>query len=223
MAAFGAGVDVTLTPSSGPVAWGGACTAQARCVVPMNPCEIGHGLDRRRPLSRVSARREQDREGIDRRQPAGNPCGDDVRRAVAHRRAETLRAIPEAGWIFAGWSGSLSRASRATCDVVARAAASVSSPPSWRPGTLFPVAVSKVGQGTVTSKPAGHHCGRTCSRGFPAGSTVTIEAAAEEQEMDVRALGRRMQGTQDDMRDPARRREVRRCTFGRVADPTHLT
>jgi len=46
--------------------------------------------------------------------------------------------------------------------------------------TLFlnPITVSKSGKGTVTSSPAGIACGKTCTRGYAFGTSVTLKAKA---------------------------------------------
>ena len=61
------------------------------------PREVRDGLDRRRRAFARSARGEQDGEGIDRRQPAGIPCGDTCGVLLPIGTRTTLQAIPEAG------------------------------------------------------------------------------------------------------------------------------
>ena len=180
------------------------------------PCEVRDGVDRGRAAFARSARGGKT-EGIDRRQPAGNLMRRGVRCRPARRSADDAAGDPRTGMGLRGWSGSC-RGVAPSCDVVARAAASVVAA-FVEAGTRFPVAVTKIGQGTVTSEPAGIDCGRACSRAFPAGSTVTVEAAPKK------ASGRSCAGTeparaQDDVRDRARRREGRVGDVGRVADPT---
>jgi hypothetical protein len=86
-------------------------------------------------------------------------------------------------------------------------------------GTLFPVAVTKVGQGTVESRPAGIDCGRTCSRSFPAGSTMTIEATPKKKWTFVRWSGA-CKGKKPVCTLPLDGAKSVSATFGRVADPT---
>jgi hypothetical protein len=86
-------------------------------------------------------------------------------------------------------------------------------------GTQFPLAVTKVGQGTVKSRPTGIDCGSTCSRSFPAGSTVTIEATAREKWIFVRWSGA-CKGKKPVCTIPLDGAKSASATFGRVADPT---
>ena len=43
---------------------------------------------------------------------------------------------------------------------------------------LNPITVSKSGKGTVTSSPAGIACGKTCTHGYPYGTSATLKAKA---------------------------------------------
>jgi len=58
-----------------------------------------------------------------------------------------------------------------------------------RAGTRFPVAVTKAGKGRVTSTPAGINCGTVCSRTFPAGKVVRLEAVPDKGWQFVRWSG----------------------------------
>ena len=87
-------------------------------------------------------------------------------------------------------------------------------------GTLFPVAVTKIGQGTVTSTPAGIDCGRACSRSFPAGSTVTIEAAPTSNKWTFVRWDGACKGKKPTCAIPLDGAKSAAATFGRVADPT---
>jgi hypothetical protein len=215
VASFGAGVPVTLTPS-GPVTWGGACTGSGSCVVPMTRARsvtaaIGGVQPSQRPLA-VSVTGKGTVVSA-----AGISCGTSCGALVPAGSRTMLQAVPGEGWILAGWSGSC-RGVAASCVVLARGAvAAVAS--FVEAGTLFSVAVTKVGQGTVKSRPPGIDCGRTCSRSFPAGSTMTIEATPREKWTFVRWSGA-CKGKKPICTLPLDGAKSASATFGRVADPT---
>jgi large repetitive protein len=92
----------------------------------------------------------------------------------------TLSATPLAGWSFSHWSGN-----QADCnDGVVRMDAARSCtanfvrgglPPPPPPQT-FTLTITKKGQGTVTSSPAGINCGADCSEAYASGTVVTLSA-----------------------------------------------
>jgi hypothetical protein len=217
VASFGAGVEVTLTPS-GPVVWGGACTGSGACVVPMTRAKAVTASIDGAPLTHVPLAVSRTGKGSIVGSPPGITCGETCGVLLPIGTRTTLQAIPEAGWVFAGWSGSC-RGVVATCEVLVRAAASVVAS-FVEAGTLFPVAVTKVGQGTVTSGPPGIDCGRTCSMSFPAGSTVTIEAVAKAPKWTFARWDGACKGRKPTCAIPLDGAKSAAATFGRVADPT---
>jgi hypothetical protein len=215
VASFGAGVPVTLTPS-GPVTWGGACTGSGACVVPMTRARsvtaaIGGVQPAQRPLA-VSVTGKGSIVST-----VGISCGTACGVLVPTGSRTRLQAVPAEGWILAGWSGSC-RGVAASCVVLARGASAVVAS-FVEAGTLFPVAVTKVGQGTVKSRPRGIDCGPTCSRSFPAGSTMTMEATPKEKWTFVRWSGA-CKGKKRVCTVPVDGAKSVSASFGRVADPT---
>lgn len=101
--------------------------------------------------------------------PSGINCGSDCVAAFLKDATATLTATPATGWQFAGWSG-CDTASGATCTVKMTAAKTVRA--TFKP-TLT---VTRTGNGTVTSSPAGINCGATCVAPFTLNSTVTLTA-----------------------------------------------
>jgi hypothetical protein len=215
IASFGAGVDVTLT-ASGPVAWGGACSGSGACVVPMTRARsvtaaIGGVQPTQRPLAVSVTGKGSIVSAV------GISCGTSCGALVPAGSRTLLQAVPAEGWVLAGWSGACSGVA-ASCVVLARGAVAVVAS-FVEAGTLFPVAVNKVGQGTVKSSPAGIDCGRTCSRSFLAGSTMTIEATPREKWTFVRWSGA-CKGKKPVCKLPLDGAKSVSATFGRVADPT---
>lgn len=215
VASFGAGVEVTLT-ASGPVAWGGACTGTGACVVPMTRARsvvaaIGGTQPSKAPLA-VSVTGKGSISGP----AAGISCGTACGALLPMNTRATLRALPEAGWVFAGWSGSCHGVAP-SCSLTARyASAAVAA--FVEAGTVFPVAITKVGRGTVKSRPPGINCGRACSRTFPAGTTTTIEATPQPKWTFVRWTGA-CKGRKPLCTLAMNGAKSASATFGRVADP----
>jgi hypothetical protein len=88
--------------------------------------------------------------------------------------AVTLTATPRAGWRFDSWTG---------CDSVNTNQCSVAmNAPKQVSATFiqqFTLTVTKNGNGTVTSVPAGITCGATCSALYDAGTLVTLTATPD--------------------------------------------
>jgi hypothetical protein len=79
--------------------------------------------------------------------------------------------------------------------------------------------VTKVGRGSVKSRPNGIDCGSRCSRAFPAGSTLTIEAIPQKKWTFVRWDGA-CRGKKPVCTLGLNGAKSASATFGRVADPT---
>ena len=105
---------------------------------------------------------------------AGIACGTaetDCTQSYASGTSVTLTAVATSDSVFAGWSGG-GCSGTAPCTVSMDQAQEVSA--TFVPGPTLSVTV--VGDGTVTSNPAGIDCGTTCSAGFSAGTAVTLIA-----------------------------------------------
>jgi len=88
----------------------------------------------------------------------------------------TLTANPDAGATLLGWTGACAGAgTSSTCDVslIGRDSAAAVF------GYQVSVSTSGTGVGVVTSSPSGLDCPGSCNAVFPAGSSVTLTAAAD--------------------------------------------
>jgi PKD domain/Divergent InlB B-repeat domain len=108
--------------------------------------------------------------------PAGISCGDGCEASFAAGTTVTVTATPDAGSLFAGWSGDCAGTGR--CQVTLDQARSVTATFALK---TFDLTVSKqgTGSGTVTSTPAGISCGVRCQASFDAGTIVTLTATAD--------------------------------------------
>lgn len=174
VATYGIGVDVTLTPVGGPVTWGGACTGSQSCIVSMTRARAVTATFGSASLANVPVAVSVSGRGTVTSSAGGISCGEACGAVVPAGSSLTLRAAAEPGWIFAGWSESC-RGVSLTCTVAPRAATTVFAT-FVEVGTTYPIAVTRVGQGTITSRPAGIACGGRCAAAFGAGTTVTLEA-----------------------------------------------
>ncbi len=84
----------------------------------------------------------------------------------------TLTATPEADSTFTGWSDACSGTEISTT-VTLDAAKDCTANFALKHYTLT---VTKMGDGTITSQPAGINCGETCTANYPSGTTITLMA-----------------------------------------------
>jgi hypothetical protein len=90
-----------------------------------------------------------------------------------------LTATPDtsSGSIFSGWSGACTNKT-GDCTVKMSDAQTVTATFIPKPIT-YSLSITKSGNGTVTSVPAGINCGTTCSKAFTSGTAVTLTAKAD--------------------------------------------
>ena len=107
--------------------------------------------------------------------PAGITCGSDCSESYSVGAAVTLTATAASGYDFSGWSGGCAGAAP-TCTLTLSANQTVTATFSASAPSLL--TVTKTGNGTVTSVPAGINCGSDCSESYPANTAVTLTATA---------------------------------------------
>jgi alpha-tubulin suppressor-like RCC1 family protein len=108
--------------------------------------------------------------------PSGINCGTACSSDYVVNTSITLTASPAANAVFLGWTGCDST-SGATCTLLMSAARSVTADFDLKRVTLT-AAVNRelLGNGTVTSSPAGINCGADCSEAYVTGTAVTLTA-----------------------------------------------
>ena len=108
--------------------------------------------------------------------PAGIDCGADCSESYAQGSVITLTPTPATGSTFAGWSGACT--GTGACVVTMNAAQSVTATFDTQ---TFPLTVTVVGTGGVSSNPEGIECPTTCTTSFAQGTQVVLTAQTSPQ------------------------------------------
>ena len=120
--------------------------------------------------------------------PSGISCGSTCSATFAKGTTITLSAMPDAGSVFAGWSGGCSGTGNCTVTLNSNTTvtATFNASGGGGGGGTFTLTVVKNGTGTgvVSTSPAGIDCGSTCSASFPAGTSITLFAGPTHGEFD---------------------------------------
>ena len=179
---------LTLTARLGTVAdefegWSGACQgAEDTCTVSLDASKDVEATFGPRPPEPL--RVEVRGSGKVTSAPAGISCPSRCAVSFAYETRVSLRATPERGWRFGGWSGSDACSKHdPVCDVTLVDPVSVRA--SFVPIEV-PVRVFVRGEGRVVSAPAALACPRRCFAKLRYGTTLTLRAAP--------ARGRRFAG-----------------------------
>jgi hypothetical protein len=105
--------------------------------------------------------------------PSGIDCGPTCSGVFNQGDPLTLTATPDDGREFVGWSGSCTGSNPVCSLTISVAIATVA---TFRDVPIR-LTVTRTGDGSVTSQPAGISCGSTCGFDFLKNSTVTLTAA----------------------------------------------
>jgi hypothetical protein len=173
--AFSDGTTVTLTalPNAGSTfaGWSGGCTGTGTCTVTMTAATnvtatftLG--------TNTLTVTRAGSGVGTVVSTPAGINCGADCAESYSNGTVVTLTAAPAVSSIFTGWSGG-GCTGTGTCTVTMTAATNVTATFSL---AQYSLTINRVGNGTVTSSPAGINCGSACTALYSAGTMVTLTA-----------------------------------------------
>ncbi len=104
----------------------------------------------------------------------GIACPGDCSEQYEPGRSVTLTAAPTGGSTFAGWSGDCSGTGTCTLTMDGDRSVTATFNP---PPTLFPLNVTLAGTGSGTVSGSGIACPGTCSQTYPAGTSVSLNAA----------------------------------------------
>ena len=162
-------VTLTATPANGWAfaGWTGACSGTGGCTVTMNAAQSVSATFTQYGLSVTATG-----NGTVTSSPSGISCGATCTAEYPGGSQVTLSATPAPGWTFGGWGGACS--GTGSCVVPMNAGESVTATFSQ---ISYNLSVGIIGNGTVTSSPAGISCPSACNTGFPIGTQVTLTAA----------------------------------------------
>ena len=104
--------------------------------------------------------------------PAGINCGTDCNENYLQNSTVTLTATTDAGYAFTSWTGACTGTSP-TCTLTLDTNKAVTA----NFFKVYNLSVTKTGNGTITSIPAGINCGTDCSEDVIANTNVTLTAA----------------------------------------------
>jgi hypothetical protein len=177
---YGSGTAVTLTatPATGSTfaGWsGGGCSGTGTCTVTVTSTTTVTATFNASSGS-LTVSKAGTGGGNVTSSPAGITCGTTCSATYPYSTAVILTAAPATGSTFTGWSGACTGTS--SCSVTLTSAATVTATfnQQTQTQTTQTLMVGLSGKGKVTSSPAGINCGRTCSAGYPNGTSVTLTA-----------------------------------------------
>jgi hypothetical protein len=175
-------VTLTATPSAGStfVGWSGACTGTGNCVVTMSAARNVTAAFNGPPVTYngLVVGKAGTGSGPVTSSPAGISCGSACNASFASGTDVMLTATPNAGSIFAGWSGACA-GTATTCLVDMSAPRRVTA--TFSLGYVLTVNKAGNSAGPVSSSPSGITCGSVCSAGFAPGTSVTLTANPDFQ------------------------------------------
>jgi sugar lactone lactonase YvrE len=171
---FEHGTQVTLTAISDVdnqfVGWSGDCSGTGECVLTMDaPHNVVASFEPIQYSQELNVSVVGD--GSVTSDPAGIDCGETCTASFTEGTQVTLTATPGVNQYFAGWSGDCSGTGQCVVwmNVPVNVTATFQTVQYW-------LTVSKGGNGTIISTPAGIDCGNTCSAAFDAGTDVSLDA-----------------------------------------------
>ena len=111
--------------------------------------------------------------------PAGIDCGTTCSASFADGTSVTLTATPTSGNRFSGWGGACNGSGKCVLTMDAAKNVTATFVDNQAP-TDYSLTVSKSGNGTVVSTPAGIDCGTVCNASYTNGASVTLSATPAE-------------------------------------------
>ena len=173
--AQGTAVTLTATPNAGSAfaGWSGACSGTGTCTVTMNAATNVTATFNAGTHQNLTVFKSGTGSGPVTSNPSGIVCGSDCSNTYPYGTTVTLTASPNAGSVFAGWSGACT-GTASTCIVSMVAQRDVTA--TFNQAPVLTVGKAGTGSGPVTSNPSGISCGSLCSKTFSPGATVTLTA-----------------------------------------------
>ncbi len=178
---FDHGMAVTLTATADPDStfsgWTGAGCSTGACVVTMDAAKT---VTATFALNQYALTVQVEGQGTVTSTPAGITCGAggaDCTESLGHGSVITLTATPATGHAFDQWSGACSGAGPCVVPMTETRSVTATFAPILQ--STHALTVVRVGNGAVSSTPAGIACGADCSEVFEQGTVVTLTATAD--------------------------------------------
>jgi ABC-type phosphate transport system substrate-binding protein len=168
-------VKLTATPGTGfkAATWTGCDTVTGGvCEVTLNAAKEVKATFAAIPNFLLKVKKEGNGSGTVTSNPTGINCGAECEASYAEGTLVKLTATPGSGSKAATFTG-CDNVAGGVCEVTMNAAKEVKATFSLEE---FSLKVSKDGNGTVTSSPAGINCGSTCEAKFTSGTLVKLTA-----------------------------------------------
>ncbi|MFZ5875092.1 MAG: InlB B-repeat-containing protein [Nitrospirota bacterium] len=177
----GTNVTLTATPNLGSVfaGWSSStvtCTGTGPCSVSMTQAHTVTATFNSAPIYTLTVSKAGTGVGTVTSDIGGVNCGATCSVQYTSGTNVALSAVPQAGSVFAGWSGACG--GTLLCNVTMTGDLSVTATFNT---ITYALTVSKTGTGTgiVTSNPSGIDCGATCVYNFNNGTGVTLTAVPD--------------------------------------------
>jgi hypothetical protein len=166
-------LEATPAPGSTFAGWSGPCTGKGACSVTLDAAK---SVVANFTLNTYTLTVNKGGDGTVNSGPAGIDCGQDCAQTYNHGVLVYLVAMPNLGWLFAGWEGACS--GEETCTVTMDEVKSITA--NFTPST-YALDVSKTGtgSGTVASDGGEIDCGDACRAVRPYGDELALTATAD--------------------------------------------
>lgn len=173
----GSGVTLSASPAAGWTfgGWSGDCSGGGACSLTIDAPKSVNATFNPPPPADYPLAVGRNGDGTVTSSPAGINCADACAANFPTGSTVTLSAVPAPGTQFSSWGGDCS-GTVPTCSLTMGGPKSVTATFGAAPVGTLPLAVSRSGQGTVTSSPPGIDCGATCSNVFALGSRISLTA-----------------------------------------------
>ncbi len=184
-ASFAQGTTVSLSAAAASgftfAGWGGACSGRSACAVTLGAdASVTASFTALPPPPPQSYTITVTTAGSGSvtSNPAGLDCGKNCTAKFAAGTLVYLTETAAAGWKFSGWTGACVSTQAQICVINADANVTATFEQLPPPPLLRTLTVSVIGQGTVTSSPAGISCAPTCNSRWPDGTQVRLTPTA---------------------------------------------
>ncbi len=172
-------VTLTATADAGSqfIGWAGDCSTSTGSTCTLNIAATRYATAHFMPITHtLNVTKTGTGLGTVTSKPAGINCGTDCTETYATSGTVVkLTAVVGTNSLFTGWSGACSGTST-TCSVTVTNLQNVTANFNY---ITYNLTTNKVGNGTISSSPAGIDCGTDCTEAVNKGSTITLTATPD--------------------------------------------